>query len=449
MTSVIVGIILGVVLPGNEPEESVYKMEELPESSPWYGNEEIRIFRQYLTFPTMPPDINYSNCRLPPGAKVSQVNLFTEPTVKFLQQQASSLDLPVSIYYPVNQENPVVVMTWHGLDPSLSSVLLNSHMDVVPVFEEFWTHPPFAAEVDEEGRIFARGAQDTKSIGMLYLAGIRALKKRGAQRLKRTIHISFVPDEEMGGSYGLGSFVQSADFKALKIGYAMDEGMASETNEITVTNDERCTWRIQFTCHGDAGHGSILFDNTSGESFSKLVKKLMERRKTEAEKIKNLDLVSYANVTTINLTILKGGVQANVIPPELTATFDVRLAVNADHDEFQREINQWIEDAGGNITVNYLIKDPKANKTLADEKNPMWIALQNTAKEMDLVINPGVIPGATDMAYLRALDIPAFGFSPLVNTPVLMHDHDEFVKASTYLEGIDIYRSLIFNLGQM
>jgi len=29
---------------------------------------------------------------------------------------------------------PVFVMTWEGKNPSLPSLLLNSHMDVVPVF---------------------------------------------------------------------------------------------------------------------------------------------------------------------------------------------------------------------------------------------------------------------------------------------------------------------------
>ncbi len=46
------------------------------------------------------------------------------------------------------------------------------------------------------------------------------------------------------------------------------------------------------------------------------------------------------------------------------------------------QINQWMEDAGGDITVNYLLKDPKVNGTKADETNPMWIALQNTATEL-------------------------------------------------------------------
>lgn len=41
------------------------------------------------------------------------------------------------------------------------------------------------------------------------------------------------------------------------------------------------------------------------------------------------------------------------------------------------------------------------------------------------------------------MGIPALGFSPMNNTPVLLHDHDEFIGADTYLRGIDIYEKLI------
>lgn len=60
------------------------------------------------------------------------------------------------------------------------------------MFEDKWTHPPFGADIDSEGRIFARGAQDMKCVGVQYLAAIRALKKKGVT-LKRTIHVMFVP----------------------------------------------------------------------------------------------------------------------------------------------------------------------------------------------------------------------------------------------------------------
>lgn len=96
--------------------------------------------------------------------------------------------------------------------------------------------------MDAEGRIFARGAQDMKCVGMQYLAAIRALKKDGVQ-FKRTIHVCFVPDEEIGGILGMKPFVKSEAFRALNIGFALDEGIASPTDEYPIYYGERSIWR--------------------------------------------------------------------------------------------------------------------------------------------------------------------------------------------------------------
>lgn len=148
------------------------------------------------------------------------------------------------MYYPYNEKNPVVVLTWTGSQPNLPSIMLNSHTDVVPVYEEFWTHPPFAADIDEDGKIFARGSQDTKSLGMIYLAAIRTLKRSGIKQLKRTFHVTFVPDEEAGGFLGMDRFVLSDDFKALNVGYALDEAAIAQNTSIGVSYDERCPWQV-------------------------------------------------------------------------------------------------------------------------------------------------------------------------------------------------------------
>lgn len=109
-----------------------------------------------------------------------------------MKRQADSIGLPIEIHYPNEKERPVAVLTWTGAEPELPSIVLNSHMDVVPVYEENWTHQPFSADIDDEGRIFARGSQDMKSVGMQYLGAINGLKRKSVQ-LKRTIHVIFVP----------------------------------------------------------------------------------------------------------------------------------------------------------------------------------------------------------------------------------------------------------------
>jgi aminoacylase len=57
-----------------------------------------------------------------------------------------------------------------------------------------------------------------------------------------------------------------------------------------------------------------------------------------------------------------------------------------------------------------------------------------------------VFPAGTDAKYVRNQGIPAIGFSPMINTPILLHDHNEFINEKTFLNGIDIYEKLIVDL---
>lgn len=57
----------------------------------------------------------------------------TDECVRFLSELAGGLNLPVTVVH-LDPERPVVIITLLGTNPELPSVLLNSHMDVVPVF---------------------------------------------------------------------------------------------------------------------------------------------------------------------------------------------------------------------------------------------------------------------------------------------------------------------------
>ena len=71
-------------------------------------------------------------------------------------------------------------------------VKLASTANFLHEFKENWTHKPFDADVDDKGNIYARGAQDMKCVGVQYLEAIRRLREEGV-RLKRTLHVMFVP----------------------------------------------------------------------------------------------------------------------------------------------------------------------------------------------------------------------------------------------------------------
>lgn len=41
------------------------------------------------------------------------------------------------------------------------------------------------------------------------------------------------------------------------------------------------------------------------------------------------------------------------------------------------------------------------------------------------------------------MGIPAIGFSPMNRTPILLHDHNEFLNEQVFLNGVDVYVQLI------
>lgn len=55
-----------------------------------------------------------------------------------------------------------------------------------------WLYPPYAAHIDDNGNIYARGAQDTKDVGIQYIEAIRKLKQDNCNFL-RTVHITVMP----------------------------------------------------------------------------------------------------------------------------------------------------------------------------------------------------------------------------------------------------------------
>jgi aminoacylase len=55
----------------------------------------------------------------------------------------------------------------------------------------------------------------------------------------RDIHLTYVPDEEIGGHLGMELFVNSAEFQKLNVGAALDEGYLCINHSIQ-TNSQNC-----------------------------------------------------------------------------------------------------------------------------------------------------------------------------------------------------------------
>lgn len=83
----------------------------------------------------------------------------------------------------------------------------------------------------------------------------------------------------------------------------------------------------------------MLLENTAGPKAQHILNRMLEWRQTQVELLENNPELTIGDVTTINLTILKGGVQSNVIPPQFTLGFDCRLAIDVDMNDFENQVN--------------------------------------------------------------------------------------------------------------
>ncbi|CAH8497278.1 unnamed protein product [Dicrocoelium dendriticum] len=416
----------------------------------------ISNFRTYLQFPTVHPDPDYSAC------------------VEWLRSQATELGLTFTVIHFVTN-NPIVVMGWEGKEPSLPSILLNSHMDVVPVDKSRWTHPPFAADIDDDGKIFARGSQDMKCVGMQQLEAVRRLKARGTTQLRRTVYLSFVPDEELGGKRGMEPFVEGRPslkqdpptkltFSELNVGFCLDEGLVSATNDYEAFYDERryCWFIAHF--HGVAGHGLSLLEGTAGEKLTCFLQRVANLRSAEKDRLdRSNGNLTLGDVTSVNLTMLAGGSQPNVLPSTLSAWFDVRLPPSVSLSAWKDQLNQWAEEAGGGIEFEYVTTAPDTWEAapIPDEKTcPFWSTLTKVCQRFGADVSKRIFPGATDSRFVRQFHrtanaapgcrrIQAIGFTPIRRTPVLLHDHDEYVTEEEFLNGCRLYTELLYDLSEL
>lgn len=207
---------------------------------------------------------------------------------------------------------PIFVLTLTGRDPSLGSLILNGHFDVVPVYRDQWTHDPFAADLTD-GKIYSRGAQDMKCVSIQYLNALRRLlrdHKSGDTPFLRTIHICFTPDEEIGGPI-FGTFVLTPEFRSLHGAFALDEGIASPSDTYRVFYAEKHKVSTRFTITGTSGHGSQFLMNTAGEKLRRLLDIAYDFRESEEKKLR--EGIPFGQVIVTNLTMLRGGVQNNVV----------------------------------------------------------------------------------------------------------------------------------------
>jgi acetylornithine deacetylase len=214
-------------------------------------------------------------------------------------------------------------------------LVLNGHVDVVPVGDLLsWRHDPFAAVV-ESGRLHGRGACDMKAGVAVNLAVAEALHRSGV-RLERRLALHSVVGEEDGG---LGAFA------TLRHGHTGDAVVITEptAGRLLVANAGALTFRLEVP--GRATHGSTRFEGHSAvESFILLhaaVRDLEAARNADADPLFAGNPLPYA----ITVGTVRAGDWPSSVPDLLVAEGRMGVALGESIHVAAAELEQAVARA--------------------------------------------------------------------------------------------------------
>ncbi len=177
--------------------------------------------------------------------------------------------------------NPVVYAE-KMVDPSLPTIMVYAHYDVMPVDPiDLWTSPPFEPEV-RDGKIYARGADDDKGQGFMHVKAFEALVKNDAL----PVNVKFmIEGEEEIGSVNLGPFCdEHKDLLEADIILVSDTGMISEDiPAITTGLRGLAYWQVEVTGPNRDLH-SGLFGGAVGNPIN-ILAKMIARMTDEDNKV--------------------------------------------------------------------------------------------------------------------------------------------------------------------
>lgn len=328
--------------------------------------------------------------------------------------------------------NPVLIITLPGMDPKLPSLVLNHHMDVVPVVNpDSWKFPPFQAVV-ENNVLYGRGTQDCKGLGVVHYGALRQLKQYNKQ-LARTVHMFLVPDEEVGGYKGTKEFLGHPIFKTLNVGYFLDEGMPSGNSKtLFIKIDEKTPVQIQVISNGSLGHASKMNHHNAIHELVNFLSSVVAYHNQQS--CRNHACQSDGISMHITSLVSDAGL-LNVIPEQAKATIDIRVPSRIKLDIVIGMIDRLIAHYK---SLSYeIIATSKERCTRASMTSNFYCMLVAAIERGGVQAQPFEFEATTDARFYCAQAIEALGFTPF-KCDANLHGTNESITFDDLEQGISI-----------
>lgn len=292
--------------------------------------------------------------------------------------------------------------------PGLPTLLLNSHLDTVRP-NKGWSRDPFEPVV-EEGKLYGLGSNDAGGPLVSLIAAF--LYYYHKEDLPYNLVLAATAEEETSGPNGISLILPD-------LGH-LDLAIVGEPSGMTITVAERGHIVLEVMAKGRSGHAA------RDGGINAINKALEDIRWFRSYTFpKESDLLGPVKMT---ITMIQGGVQANVVPDTCSFVVDIRVPDVYTNEEILQVIRE-------NVTgeVREVSRSLKSSRLPID--HPLIHAARGTGLEFT------ASPTSSDQGLL---DIPSIKIGP--GESERSHAADEFIRLSEIDFGIRKFIKLLEHL---
>ena len=347
--------------------------------------------------------------------------------------------------HEVDRDEALGVVGWYG-EPAAGraavgsqagrDLLLNGHIDVVPVGDQAaWTTPPWDPAV-RDGRVYGRGAVDMKGGLVCALYALKAVRDAGV-KLRGRLSVASVVGEEDGGTGALATILR---------GHSADGAVVVEPTKLHVVPAQAGSLMFRLTVHGLSAHGCVREEGVS--AVEKFVPLLFALRRLEAERcgVRGAGsragdagnpaaalFAGYRLPWPIEVGTVSAGDWASSVPDSLVAEGRYGVAVGEDAAAARRVFEEAIARAAA--ADPWLAKHPpevewwggRFDPAVTDAADPIVTAVAGAAADVMGSAPPleGVTYGADMRLLVNVGHIPTVLFGP--GDVRVAHMPDEYV----------------------
>jgi acetylornithine deacetylase len=240
-----------------------------------------------------------------------------------------------SKYSDEHSDAPIVVGIHRPRDEVGRSLILQSHLDVVPEgLHDMWDDPPLSAKIDGDW-MYGRGAGDMKAGAAANIFALDALRRIGLQPAA-TVYVQSVVEEESTGNGALQTFLQ---------GYTADAVFIPEPEEEMLVRANTGVIWFQVQVRGVPVHVREMGEGANAiDAATRVITALREMEEDwNAEKGAHPQFEDEAHPINLNIGKIEGGDWASSVPSWCNIDCRVSIYPGRSAEDAAREITERVK----------------------------------------------------------------------------------------------------------